>query len=116
MQGRYDGHVQLAQESQYVTARAPSKDAILVLQRDDVDIVDIQKIGGASIRLDILFRQLESNARRVLVTGFDIVDRQRNARRPRIFRRHCLTQVCREGGNAALARQVVANKRDAVDL
>jgi len=62
VQGRHNWHAQFTQESENVTACAPAKNPILELQANQVHIVDIEEIGGASITLNIFFRQLESNA------------------------------------------------------
>ena len=45
-----------------MAARAPAKNSIFELQANEIYIVDIQEIGGASIRLNIFFRQFKSNA------------------------------------------------------
>ena len=115
VQGRDDGHAQFAQEGQDVTARPPAEDAIFVLQADEVDVVDIQEVGGAAIRVNILLRQFKANAGRIGVAGLDVVDGQGNAGCSLVFGGDGLTQVGGERGNAALARQVVADEGNAID-
>ena len=44
-----------------------------------VYVVDIQEVGGAAIRVNILFRQFKTHAGRIGVAGLDVVDRQGNA-------------------------------------
>ena len=107
-----DGHSQFAQECQDVTAGGPAENAELVLQADDVHVADVQEVRGAQIGRQVLLLNLEANYFRVLVATLNVVDR------------HCETlalgmrgcdgrkQVGRERGDAAFARQVVADKSD----
>ena len=110
VQGRDDGHAQFTQEGQDVTARPSTEDAIFVLQAHEVYVVDIQKVGGAAIRVNILLRQFKSNAGWIGVAGLDVVDGQGNARCSAVFGGDGLTQIGGECGDAALARQVVADE------
>ena len=98
-----------------MAARPPAEDAVLVLQAHEVDVVDIQEVGGAAIGVDILFRQFKANAGRIGVAGFDVVDGQRDAGGLAVFGGDGLAQIGGEGGDAALARQVVADERNAAD-
>src|SRR5437867_9826710 len=98
-----------------MTARAPTEDAIFVLQADEIYIVGVQEVGGAEIRVNILLRQFKSNARRIRVAGLDVVDRQGNTRCVSVFGSDCLTQVGGERGDAALARQIVAYEPNTAD-
>lgn len=98
-----------------MTACPPTKDAIFVLQAHEVYVVDIQEVGGAEVRVNILLRQFKSNAGRVGVAGLKVVDGQGNAGRALVFGGDGLTQVGGERGDAALARQVVADEPNAVD-
>src|SRR4030042_2880945 len=101
-QGRDEGHTQSTQERQDVTASPAAVDAVFMLQRYDVHVVDVQKVGGAVIRVDILLRQFEPNAGRGRVARLRIVDRQGAARGSTAFGRDGLTQVGGERGDAAL--------------
>ncbi len=98
-----------------MTARTPTEDAIFVLQAYEVDVIDIQKVGGAAIRVDVLLCQFKSNAGRIGVAGLDVVDGQGNARCVTVFGRDGFAQVGGERGDATLARQVVADEPNAVD-
>lgn len=93
-----------------MAARWPTEDTILVLQAHQINTVDIEEVGGAAIRVDIFLRQFKANAGRIGVTGLDIVDGQGDAARVTILGGDSLTQVGGEGGDATLARQVVAVK------
>ena len=115
MQGRDDGHAQITQESQDVTAGPPADDAILELQADQVHTVDIQEVGGAPIRLKIFLRQFKSNARWIRVAVFDVVHRHGNASRVTVFGGNGLAQIGGKRRYAALARQVISNKRNPAD-
>src|SRR3990167_6847553 len=98
-----------------MTARPPTEDAIFVLQAHEIYVVGMQEVGSAEIRVNILLRQFKSNPCRIGVAGLDVVDGQGNARCSAVFGGDGLTQVGGERGDAALARQVVADKPNAVD-
>jgi hypothetical protein len=98
-----------------VAAGPSAEDAIFVLQADEIDIVDVQEVGSAAIRVDVLFRQFETHTRWIGVTLFGVVNGQGNAGGARIFGGDGLAQVGGKRGNATLARQVVADKGDALD-
>jgi len=59
-----------------VTARASAENAILMLQECEVYVVDIQEVCSAAIGINIPLREFKPNARRIGVTGLDIIDRQ----------------------------------------
>ncbi len=87
-----------------MTAGSSAEDAVFVLQANEVHAVDIQEVGGASVGVNILLNQFKANPGRVGVAGLDVVDGQGNIGRALIF-----------GGDAALARQLVADESNAVD-
>ena len=115
VQRRDDRHAQIAQQRQDVAAGPAAKNAVFELQADQVDAVDIQKIGGAAIRLEVFFRQFEAHPRRIGVAAFDVVDRHGDAGRVAMLGGDRFAQVGGKRGDAALARQVVADKGDAID-
>ena len=95
-----------------MTAGGPAENAELVLQADDVHVADVEEVRGAQIGRQVLLLNLEANHFRVLVATWNVVDRHREALALRDARCDGGKQVGRERGNAALARQVVADKSD----
>jgi hypothetical protein len=87
-----------------MAAGRPAVDAILVLQADQINAVDIEEVGGAAIRVDIFLGQFKTNAGWIGVTGPGVVDGQGNAGGAIIFGGDGLTQIGGKGGDAALAR------------
>ncbi len=79
------GMRKFAQQRENVAARSPAEDAVFELQADHIDVVDVQEVGGAEIRIDVLFDELEAHAGRIVVALFRIVDGQRDARRAAVF-------------------------------
>ena len=69
----------------------------------------------ALVRIDVFFGQFEADAGWILIARFDIVDRQGDTRGAFVFLRNRLTQIGGEGGDAALARQVIADKGNSFD-
>ena len=85
VQGRDDGHAQFTKQGQDVTAGPSAKDAVFVLQADEVHVVDIQEVGGTAVGVNILLRQFKANPGRIGVAGLDVVDGQGNTGRALVF-------------------------------
>ena len=115
VQGRDDRHPQLAQQLKDVTPGLSTEDAVLVLDADDIDRVDVQEVGGPPVRRHLALRDLEANAGRVGVTPAGIVHREDEALDLGMGRGDRAAQIRGERGDPALARQVVAEHRDLPD-
>ncbi len=116
VQRRDDRHFQFPQHGQHVAAGRPAKNPELVLHADDVHIADIQEVRRALIRRQVLFLNLEAHRRRVFVTTLNVIDRHRETLALGMFRCHGREQVGGERGDAAFARQVIAEQRDLLNL
>jgi hypothetical protein len=110
VQGRDQGHLQISQQRQHVAARLPSEDAILVLQTDDINVIEVQEVSGGLVGVDVLLLDLEPDALRVMIALFDIGDGHGEALDPGIKRRERLADVRGERGDPALAGQVIADE------
>ena len=111
-----DGHSQFAQQCQDMTAGRPAENAELVLQADDVHVADVEEVRGAQIGRQVLLLNLEANHFRVLVATWNVVDRHGEALALGMRAGDGGKQVGRERGDAALARQVVADESDLADF
>src|ERR1035438_464955 len=111
-----NGHSQFAQECQDVTTGGAAENAELVLQADDVHVVDVEEVRGTQIGRQVLLLNLEANHFRVPVATRNVVDRHGHALTLRMRSRDGRKQVRREGGNAALSGQVIADKSNLVDF
>ena len=76
-------------------------------------VIEVQKIRGPTIGIDILFQQFESNARRIVVSFRAIVDRACVTQRPGSPLANRLAKIMRKGRDTAKAWQVVAQKGNA---
>ena len=99
-----------------MAARGSAENAELVLQADDVHVADIEEVGRAQIGRQVLLLDLESNYLRILIAALDVIHRHAETLALRMRGCDGGKQVGREGGNAALARQVVADKGDLADF
>ena len=70
------GHFQTAQQMQDMTTGWTAEDAILVLQRYHVNVVEVQEFSGFLIRLHIILSERPSHRGGIVVTFFGIVDRE----------------------------------------
>ena len=111
-----DRHAQFAQQRQHVAAGRPAENPELVLQADDVGMADVEEIRRPQIGGQVLLLDFEAHFRRILVAALEVVDRHRKALGPGLVGRHRRPQVGGEGGDAAFARQVIAEEGDLPDL
>ena len=66
MQGGDHRHSEISQQSQQMAAARASKDSEFVLQAEDIDVNQIQKIGRPPVRGDILFGNFETHFGRIM--------------------------------------------------
>src|SRR4051794_21096735 len=99
-----------------MAAHRPTEDSEFVLQADDIDVADVQEVRRAYVRREILILDFEPDHFRVVITAFDVVDRHAQALALWMGRSYGTKQVRSERGDAALARQMVAHKRDLADF
>ena len=98
-----------------VTPGRAAKDAVPVLNRDQVHGVHVQEVGGSAIRLDVAFRDLEVDSARLGMPPAGIVHGEHEAVELGELHADRLTQIRRERGDSALTRRVVADHCDLVD-
>jgi hypothetical protein len=111
-----DGHLQLAQQRQHMTARRPAENPELMLHANHVHVRDVQEIRRAQVGWQVLLRNLEAHFRRVIVAARKVIDRDDQALHRRKFRRHRAAQIGRERGDAAFPWQIIAEERNFADV
>ena len=89
---------------------------ILVLQADDVGVGEVEEIGRAQVRVELLLLDLEPDLGRVFVTLGESLTGTTKQSGPGILGGDRRAQVVGEGRDAALPRQVIADERDLLDL
>src|ERR1044071_9723622 len=67
MQSCHHWHFEVLQQPQDMAAARPSKNPILVLQTDEIDVAGIKKVGGCLIGTEVALGYLEAHPRRVAV-------------------------------------------------
>jgi hypothetical protein len=112
---RDDRHPEIAQELEHVPARLGAEDSVLVLDGNDVDGLDVEKIGSPSVRGDVTFGDLETDARWVRVLCADVVHREDEAVELRHLAFDGVAEIRGERCDPAMSRQVIAEHRDGVD-
>src|ERR1039457_1554190 len=95
-----------------MAAGRPAENSELVLHRYNVHVAGVQEVGGAPVRLQVLLFNLEADGVRIPVAPPDVIDRHRKAMAFGMPRGHRPKQVGCKRGDAAFARQVVAEKCD----
>jgi hypothetical protein len=87
-----------------------------VLDAQHVHLVDVQKIGCASIRGEVAFGDFESNARGICVMAAGVVHRDDESVRARQLFDQGVGQVRCERRDSAMARQVIPERRESPDV
>ena len=85
-----------------------AKDPVLVLHRQHIDLIDVQVIRGSLVRAKVTLGNLEPDAGGICVPSAGVVHREHERVDIRRGCRQGISEVCRERGDSALARQVVA--------
>lgn len=94
-------------------ARLATEDAVFVLYRQDVHLVHVQTIRGAAIRGEVAFANFEPDTRRVPAAA--VIHRDDESVRAGQLLQQRISQMRRERGDAALARQVIPERRKSPD-
>ena len=86
MQGGDHRHSEISQQRQQMAAARASKDSEFVLQAEDIDVNQIQKIGRPPVCGDILFRNFETHFGRIVVSLRAIGHRDNRTVQARVLR------------------------------
>ena len=112
VQSGHDRHLQAAQQMQDVAAGRTAEDSILVLQADHVDIVEVQELSGFFIRSQVVLGERPSHPRRIVISLFRVVYRQRQQSSGSVLGGYGRAQVGGKRSNSTLSRQIVPDHRD----
>src|SRR6202040_3846481 len=110
VQRRHHRHMKVAQKSQHVASSRSAVDSKFVLNRDDFDVVDIQKVGSPAVGIELDLVNLKSDPGRIIIAFRMIIHCADDALAIRKFRGHGLANVSGEGRNAASTRKMVPNE------
>jgi hypothetical protein len=113
MEGGDDGHADLFEEGEQVAAGGAAVDAELVLDGEDVGVVEVEEIGGATVGVEVFFEEFEADAGWVVVALDPVVDCADEAVGFRSGGGDGLAEVVGEGGDAAESGQVICQEGDA---
>jgi hypothetical protein len=112
MQGSNHGHVQAAQQLQDVAASRSAENPILMLQANQVNIAEIQEVGGLAVGSQFILRKFEANPGRIAVTFCSIVDRKREELGGSVFGVNGVAQIGCKRSDATAPGQVVPDDSD----
>src|ERR1022692_2261978 len=83
-----------------------------MLERHHVYVARVQVVSRAPVRFQVLLLDLATNHVRISIAACDVIDRHCKALAFGMTRGYRSQQIGRKGGNAAFARQVIAEKCD----
>lgn len=110
MQCRHDRHAKVAEQCQHMASRLPTKDAVLVLQANDFNVIDVQEVGGAEVFRHLGLFDLKTNGRRIRVMLSAIIHSDHKAVEIREFAGDRLAQIRCECSDSALSRHMIAKQ------
>src|SRR5437879_6096813 len=99
-----------------MAARRSAEDTVFVLEKDHLNVAEIQKLRRAFIGIDVLFGDFKTDLLRITVGFGSVVDRNDITFDARKLDGHGPAKIVREGANAALARQISADERNLARL
>ena len=99
-----------------MAAGGTAEDAVFVLEADDVGVGEVEVIGRPEIGIELLLLDLEPDLRGIVVALGEIVDRNHEAIGAGKLGGDRGADIVREGGDAALARQIIADEGDLADV
>src|SRR5664279_1632393 len=97
-----------------MSASASAKDAIFMLQADQIDIAKIQEVGGMPVGIEVILRQCESDSGGVGITLLGVVNRQCQELSRAKFRMKGITQVCCERGDSTTSGKIIPHDCDPI--
>src|SRR5216684_355770 len=95
-----------------MASRRSSENAVFMLQADEIDAIDVEKIRRSTVGSRIALFDLEPDPRRISVTLFAIVDGHGEATSVRQLARDRFAEIRGESRDAASPRQVITDKRN----
>jgi hypothetical protein len=104
--------MEIAQQSKDMASRWATIDPEFMLNRDNFDVVDVQKVGRAPVGIDLDLVNLKTYSGWIIVAFRTIIDRAYDALAFRELRSNGLADVLGKGGNSASARKMISNKGD----
>ena len=110
MQGGDHRHAHAAEEGEQVAAGRAAVDAELVLHAEGVHVREVEEVGRADIGGDVGLGNFEADGVRVGVGAGAVGHGDDGAVPVRVHGNHRITQIAREGGDAALPGRIVAEK------
>ena len=110
MQRGDDRHGQPRQQRHDVAARVAAENAEFMLEGDDVEPAGIQEVGRAHVIVDPVVVDLKADGGGIVVDVAMVGHRHDAGLHARARRGDRLLQIGREGGDAAAARQRIADE------
>src|SRR5690349_6899225 len=93
-----------------------AEDAVLMLNRQYVHLIDVEKVGGAAIRAQVGVADLESDTGWIRMTPAGVVHGEHERVGLPQFCNQRIREVRRKGGNPALAGQMIPESREPSDV
>ncbi len=83
-----------------------------MLQANQIDVAEIQELGGLTIGSQVVLGEFKANARGIIVAFFGIVDGQGKQFGGSVFRVNCVAEVGGERGDPTFTGQIISDDSD----
>src|SRR5260221_11851147 len=115
MQSRYHWHIHVAEEGEKMAARHTAVDTEFVLNRNHLDVIDVQEIRRPPVRIQLLFIDFKTNPGRVVIPLRPIIHRAYNRMTFGICHGYGLAEIVGVSSDTALPWKVISQKSDSTD-
>jgi hypothetical protein len=116
MKRRHHRHFESQQKLDDIAAGFATKDSILMLEANNVKARTVQKISGSNVFVDRLVVDLKKHGSGIIVDAPGIRHRHHTGFQIQTIKRNRPMQIVGKGRDAAAARQVIADERNALEL
>ncbi len=114
VQRRDERYAQVPQQLQDMPAGNAAKDSIFVLEADQIDVAEIEKVRGLPVGSLTVLGQLEPHPDRIVVTLLRIVNRERQQLRRTVFRVYGVAQVGCKRRDSTTPRKIIPHDCDSI--
>jgi hypothetical protein len=112
VEGGNDGHAQGAREFKDMTAVFAAENAVFVLEKDAIDLIDVEEIGGGDVFNLLVLGDLEADFVGIIIAGGVVVDGDDTGLALAYFSGDRVAQIFCESGDATLTGNITAHEGD----
>src|SRR3981081_2532650 len=115
MQSRYHWHIHVAEEGEKMAASDTAVNTEFVLNRNHLDVIDVQEVCRPAIRIQLLFIDFKTDPGRVVIPFRPIIHSAHNRMAFGICRSYGLAKIICISSDTALPWKMISQKSNSTD-